>query len=111
MKTSVNIKMEVEDRDAAKKLFDSLGLDMTTAVNLFVKASLREQAIPFRADPGHFQEPCESEMPCPLTIRRIEEGSELMAHRSLQQCLRLAGQRDYRVLGCEGTDMLEGSCP
>lgn len=37
MKTSVNIKMDVEDRDAAKKLFDSLGLDMTTAVNLFVK--------------------------------------------------------------------------
>lgn len=32
MKTSVNIKMEVEDRDAAKALFDSLGLDMTTAV-------------------------------------------------------------------------------
>lgn len=47
MKTSVNIKMEVEDRDAAKALFDSLGLDMTTAVNLFVKASLREKAIPF----------------------------------------------------------------
>lgn len=48
MKTSVNIKMDVEDRDAAKKLFDSLGLDMTTAVNLFVKASLREKAIPFQ---------------------------------------------------------------
>lgn len=47
MKTSVNIKMDVEDRDAAKMLFDSLGLDMTTAVNLFVKASLREKAIPF----------------------------------------------------------------
>ena len=39
--------MDVEDRDAAKKLFDSLGLD-TTAVNLFVKASLREKAIPFQ---------------------------------------------------------------
>ena len=39
--------MDVEDRDAAKRLFDSLGLDMTTAVNIFVKASLREKAIPF----------------------------------------------------------------
>ena len=41
MKTSVNIKMDVEDRDAAKKLFDSLGLDMTTAVNLCGKRQYR----------------------------------------------------------------------
>ncbi len=47
MKTSVNIKMEEEVRDAAKKLFEYLGLDMTTAVNIFVKTAIREQGIPF----------------------------------------------------------------
>ena len=47
MKTSVNIKMEEDVRDKAKKLFDELGLDMTSAVNIFLKTAIREQSIPF----------------------------------------------------------------
>ncbi len=47
MKTSVNIKMEENVRDQAKQLFDSLGLDMTSAVNIFLKTAIREQGIPF----------------------------------------------------------------
>lgn len=47
MKTSVNIKMETEVRDSAKALFNELGLDMTTAVNMFLIASIKEQALPF----------------------------------------------------------------
>lgn len=79
MKTSVNIKMDVEDRDAAKALFDSLGLDMTTAVNLFVKASLREKAIPFpiAAEQSEvMQERFERELKRDLMVaeKDIEEG-------------------------------------
>ncbi len=47
MKTSVNIKMETEVRDSAKALFSELGLDMTTAINLFLRTAVKEQAIPF----------------------------------------------------------------
>ena len=47
MKTSVNIKMDEEVKDQAKKLFDELGLDMTSAVNIFLKTAIREQGIPF----------------------------------------------------------------
>ena len=47
MKTSVNIKMEENVKDKAKKLFDELELDMTSAVNIFLKTAIREQSIPF----------------------------------------------------------------
>lgn len=47
MKTSVNIKMETEVRDSAKALFSELGLDMTTAINMFLRTAVKEQAIPF----------------------------------------------------------------
>lgn len=47
MKTSVNIKMDTELRDEAKALFGRMGLDMTTAVNMFLIASLREKGLPF----------------------------------------------------------------
>lgn len=47
MKVSVNIKMEQEIRDTAKALFNKMGLDMTTAVNLFLIQSIRQSSIPF----------------------------------------------------------------
>ncbi|HBK01867.1 MAG TPA: type II toxin-antitoxin system antitoxin, RelB/DinJ family, partial [Clostridiales bacterium] len=47
MKTNLNIKVDADIRDRAKKLYAQMGLDMTTAVNLFLIASLREQKIPF----------------------------------------------------------------
>jgi addiction module RelB/DinJ family antitoxin len=48
MKTSVNIKMDEEVRDQAKALFAKMGLDMTTAVNMFLITSIREKGIPFQ---------------------------------------------------------------
>lgn len=39
--------MEPEIRDSAKALFSELGLDMTTAINLFLRTAVKEQAIPF----------------------------------------------------------------
>lgn len=47
MKASVNIKMDTELRDKAKELFGQMGLDMTTAVNLFLIAAVREKGLPF----------------------------------------------------------------
>ena len=47
MKTNMNIKVDEEVRDEAKELFGKLGLDMTTAINLFLRTSIREKGIPF----------------------------------------------------------------
>lgn len=48
MKTNMNIKVDAEVRDEAKQLFGKLGLDMTTAVNMFLLAAIREKGIPFQ---------------------------------------------------------------
>ena len=47
MKANVNIKVDTEVRDEAKQIFAQMGLDMTTAVNLFLIAAIREKALPF----------------------------------------------------------------
>ena len=47
MRTSVNIKMEESLRDQSKELFAKMGLDMTTAVNMFLLTAVREKRIPF----------------------------------------------------------------
>ncbi|MCH5158801.1 MAG: type II toxin-antitoxin system RelB/DinJ family antitoxin [Clostridiales bacterium] len=48
MKVNMNIKVDTEVRDQAKLLFGQLGLDMTTAVNMFLLAAIREKGMPFR---------------------------------------------------------------
>ena len=45
---STNIKIDSVVKQQAQALFDSLGMSLSTAVNIFLKQSVREQAIPFR---------------------------------------------------------------
>lgn len=46
-KVSTNISLESELKKNAQELFAALGLDMTTAITLFLKQAVQEQAIPF----------------------------------------------------------------
>ena len=45
--TSMNIRMDSEVKRQAQELFAQFGLDMTTAVNMFLRQSIRQQGIPF----------------------------------------------------------------
>ena len=41
-------QIDPELKEQAQDLFESLGMNLTTAVNIFLRQSVREQAIPFR---------------------------------------------------------------
>lgn len=45
--TTMNIRMDAEVKKEAQELFSEFGLDMTTAINLFLRQSIRERSIPF----------------------------------------------------------------
>jgi len=45
--TSMNIRMDNEVKRQAQELFAQFGLDMTTAVNMFLRQSIRQRGIPF----------------------------------------------------------------
>ena len=46
--TSVNLRIDKELKTQAETLFSSLGMNMTTAINVFLKQAVRTQGIPFR---------------------------------------------------------------
>ena len=46
--TSVNLRIDKELKRQAEELFDKLGINMTTAMNIFLRQAVREQGIPFR---------------------------------------------------------------
>lgn len=45
--TNATIRMDKELKKAADELFRSLGMNMTTAVNVFLRQSVRQGKIPF----------------------------------------------------------------
>lgn len=44
---NVTIRMEENVKKEADSLFNDLGMNITTAINIFVKQALRERKIPF----------------------------------------------------------------
>ena len=45
--TNMNIRTDVEVKAAAEQLFNELGLNLTTAVNMFLRQAIRTGGIPF----------------------------------------------------------------
>lgn len=45
--TNLNIRTDKEVKAAAEKIFEALGLNMSTAVNMFLRQTIRENGIPF----------------------------------------------------------------
>ena len=44
---NISIKIDEETKKEAQKLFKDLGLNLSTAINIFLKQAIREKGIPF----------------------------------------------------------------
>ena len=45
--TTISVRIDSEVKDKADKLFKELGMNMSSAINVFLRQSIREQSIPF----------------------------------------------------------------
>ncbi len=55
-KVSTSITIDAEVKAKAQELFADLGLDFSTAINMFLRQSIRENGIPFAVRRGPVQE-------------------------------------------------------
>ncbi|NLW69990.1 MAG: type II toxin-antitoxin system RelB/DinJ family antitoxin [Eubacteriaceae bacterium] len=46
--TNINLRLDKELKAQAEELFAKLGINMTTAFNMFLRQAVREQGIPFK---------------------------------------------------------------
>lgn len=67
--TNLNIRIDKEIKDSAEKIFNELGLNMTNAINMFLRTTIREHGIPFEL---------KIEIPNNNSINAIEEGKKMM---------------------------------
>ena len=66
--TNLNIRTDKSVKEQAERIFNELGITMTTAVNMFLRTAIREHGIPFEL---------KLEMPDEVTAAAIEEGRKL----------------------------------
>lgn len=66
--TNLNIRTDRSVKEQADEIFSALGLNMTAAVNLFLRAAIRENGIPFDL---------KLESPTVETLLAIEEGRRI----------------------------------
>lgn len=48
--TNLNVRVDKEDKKAFEELCSAIGINLTTAINVFIKKSLKEYRIPFELD-------------------------------------------------------------
>lgn len=65
---NLNIHVDKSVKLAAEKIFEELGLDMTTAVNIFLRQTILENGIPFEL---------KLNVPNDTTLTAIEEGRKM----------------------------------
>ena len=73
--TTVNIRTDKEVKLAAEKIFEELGLNMTTAINIFLKQTIRENGIPFEL---------KLKTPNETTAAAIEEGRKIAQDKTVK---------------------------
>ncbi|MDN5307859.1 MAG: DNA protein [Eubacteriaceae bacterium] len=73
--TNLNIRTDKGVKEAAEKIFGELGLNMTTAVNIFLRQAIRENGIPFEM---------KLSVPNQETLAAIAEGRKLAKDSSVK---------------------------
>lgn len=67
--TSITIRTDREIKDKVKNLYAALGMDLTTAVNVFFRQSLLHNGIPFEIS---------LDKPNSATLAAFEEGDKMI---------------------------------
>ena len=71
--TNLNIRTDAEVKTAAEQIFDALGLNLSTAVNIFLRQAIRQGGLPFEV---------KLDIPNETTAAAIAEGRALMRDKN-----------------------------
>ena len=71
--TNLNIRVDKDIKDQADRIYSELGMNMTTAINMFLRTTIREHGIPFSL---------KLDVPNEVTAAAIAEGRHLASDSS-----------------------------
>ena len=80
--SNISIRMDSDLKAAAEELYEELGMNLSTAFNIFVRQSLRERGIPFRISEGT---PNRETVSALLEAERIVKDSSVKGYRDVEE--------------------------
>ena len=83
--TNVSFRMDTELKAEAEALFSELGMNLSTAFNIFVRQSLREGGIPFAIK---LEEPNKETIAAMLEAERIAKDPNVKAYSDVEEVFR-----------------------
>ena len=73
--TNLNIRTDKEVKEHADHIFSELGLNMTTAINVFLRTTIRMNGLPFEL---------KLDVPNATTAAAIEEGKKIATDKKVK---------------------------
>lgn len=83
--TNISIRMDSDLKSQADALFSELGMNLSTAFNIFVRQSLRDGGIPFEIK---MNQPNKETMAAMLEAERIAKDPNVKHYSDVEEALR-----------------------
>ena len=83
--TNVTIRMDADLKAQAEELFAELGMNLTTAFNVFVRQSLRQGGLPFEVK---LEKPNKETIAAMLEAERIAKDPNVKHYSDVEEALR-----------------------
>lgn len=91
MKTlNLNIRVNAEDKKGFEQFCDNVGMNVSTAVNLFIKTVLREQKLPFEIRSNAFDD---------VVYEKLKEAEEEMNNTTKRYTKEEITESINRIIG------------
>lgn len=78
--TNITIRMDADIKKEADQLFSELGMNLTTAIHVFIRQSLREGKIPFEIT---LKEPNQETIKALLEAQKIARDSSVKGYQDI----------------------------
>lgn len=73
--SNINVRVDKSVKEQAEHVFDALGINMSTAINMYLRATIRENGLPFNLKLDTLNQ---------QTISAIEEGRRIAKDPSVK---------------------------
>ena len=80
--SNISIRMDSDLKAAAEALYEELGMNLSTAFNIFVRQSLRERGIPFKITEGS---PSQETVSAMLEAERIAKDPNIKGYHDVNE--------------------------
>jgi len=74
---TINVRTDAEVKETAEQLFEQLGLNMSVAINIFLRQAIRQGGLPFEV---------KTDIPNAVTAAAIAEGKAMLNDPNQKGC-------------------------